>query len=250
MKTKLLTFMLLGIFLISFVAAQVCDAEIPPVKLGDKIEFTQVCDNCTQVNLTKIVYPNQSFYFLGQIPMTQNGTNYNYSFSDTNTLGVWYYTTTGNLNGNSESQSVCFHVTPSGTILGLEESILYVVLILINLLVFGFFLYWTITIPYSNKTNERGDITKVTKTKYLKLFSALLCYGSFLWFVALFTGITNNFISLDIFKNLISNLYIVLSGIGVGFTFLIMTVLFIEVWRDILFNKEIQKYGKAIINQK
>lgn len=141
-----------------------------------------------------------------------------------------------------------FIVTPSGIVLETSESILYIVLIFINLLVFVFFLYWTITLPYANETDQRGDIVRVVKAKYLKLLSALFAYGSFMWFFAMFTGIVNNFISLEIYKSLITNLYVILSGVGLGFMILIFAILFIEVWRDILFNKEIKKFGKAILN--
>jgi hypothetical protein len=101
---------LISLFLISLVSA---DCSIPSSKLGDTIELTQTCANCSYVNLTKVVYPNQTIDLLGQYSMQENGTNYNYSYI-TNTVGNYYYTTQGDLNGITTTQTCSFVVTSSG----------------------------------------------------------------------------------------------------------------------------------------
>ena len=109
MKKILLT-LILGMFLISLVSS----TSIGTVKQNTAIELTQTCSNCTYVNLTKILYPNNIHALLGEFSMTKNGTNFNYSFSDTNNLGNYVYSTCGDLNGIVTCQSVSFEVTPSG----------------------------------------------------------------------------------------------------------------------------------------
>ena len=131
---RILLTLILGLFLISFISA---DCSLPPSKIGDSIQLTQTCSNCTYINLTKIVYPNQSIALLGEYSMDANGTNYNYSYTP-NTLGTYYYTTKGDLNGIVTIQTCSFDVTPSGTSDNLG---LYLILIGIVYLIgfFGFF---------------------------------------------------------------------------------------------------------------
>jgi len=107
---KLYLFLIMSLFLISLVSAE---CSLPSSKLGDTIELTQTCANCSYVNLTKVVYPNQTIDLLGQYSMQENGTNYNYSYI-TNTVGNYYYTTQGDLNGITTTQTCSFVVTNSG----------------------------------------------------------------------------------------------------------------------------------------
>jgi len=92
---------------------------LPLVKQYDCVTLPQICGNCTYTNISSITYPNSS-QAVGQVGMTKNGTEYNYLFCDTSTLGeykvkgyydkngivdVWNYplevTTTGQQNNNT-----------------------------------------------------------------------------------------------------------------------------------------------------
>lgn len=91
MKNISLIFLL---FFIGFVSSQ----EVPTYTQGQSIPLTATCDNCSQVNLTKIENQN-GIVLIGDYPMTKNGTSYNYTFIDTNTIGLYKYVTCGDLNG-------------------------------------------------------------------------------------------------------------------------------------------------------
>lgn len=134
---KLLLLLFIGIFLISFISA---DVSIGSVKQGDTIQLTQICSNCSYVNLTSVLYPNNTYALLGQYAMTKNGTNYNYTWTDTNLLGNYVYTTCGDLNGVNTCQSVAFTVTPSGQS-GTDNIVffIFVVLLLYGITFTGFF---------------------------------------------------------------------------------------------------------------
>jgi hypothetical protein len=87
---------------------------LPPIKQYDCVMISQICGNCTYINISSISYPNSS-KAVEEVAMTKNGTEYNYLFCDTSNLGeyqvkgyydkngivdVWTYpidvTTTGN----------------------------------------------------------------------------------------------------------------------------------------------------------
>lgn len=90
------------------------DCSIPPIKQGTTIQLTQLCSNCTEVNLTRVNYPNNTIALLGEFTMTKNGSNFNYTWGDTNTLGGYSYTVCGDYNGVNTCQTCSFEVTPSG----------------------------------------------------------------------------------------------------------------------------------------
>ncbi len=143
---KILLILIMSMFLVSLVSTQEKECSITSdenaVKQGDTINLTQVCrGGCSDVNLTKVMFPNQSIALLGNFPMIENGSNYFYTFSNTNTLGTYSYSTEG-LDPNSivVGQSCSFKVTTNGK--GGNANIVLFILIIfllygINLL--GFF---------------------------------------------------------------------------------------------------------------
>ena len=163
---KIIFPLLLAFFFITLISAE--DCSLPSVKQGDTIQLTQVCDNCTYVNLTKIIYPNQSIALLGQYEMTKDDVNFNYEFSDTSTLGTYLYTSKGDLNGITTSQTCSFDVTYSGYELKEGQGIIYIPLFLILIFFFGIVLFGINQLPRSNQKDEEGRILSITYLKYLR----------------------------------------------------------------------------------
>ncbi len=128
---KILLILIMSIFLVSLVSAEECS--IPSVKQGDTIQLTTVCrGGCTGVNLKKVMFPNQSIALLGEFPMTANGSNYNFTFSDTDNLGTYSYSAEGlDPNNIAVGQSCSFEVTPTGNILDTAQGSIVIGLILI-----------------------------------------------------------------------------------------------------------------------
>ncbi len=241
---KIILILILSIFLVSLVSAE---CSLPTVKQGDIIELTQTCDNCTEVNLTKIMSPNQSIILLGQFPMTANGTNYNFTFSNTNTLGTYFYSVTGISNSLPLSQSCSFKVTPTGFLLKTSESLLYIIILIATFLLFLGFLYPAINLPYSNKVEPDGSIRRIMKAKYFKLLAIWFAYGFLMWFLQTLNAISKSFISLDYLSNFITNIFQYSQLFSVVVTFAILTILFIEAWKDIILSETIKRYGKALV---
>lgn len=106
-------------------------------KQGDTIQLTAICDNCTNVNLTQVTYPNGTFALLGDYNMTDNGTTFFYSFSDTSTIGTYRYVTCGDLNGDITCQDTTdrsFEINPVG---GVENNLtIFLILLIISVSVF------------------------------------------------------------------------------------------------------------------
>jgi uncharacterized membrane protein len=70
--------------------------------------------------------------------MTQFINTYNYTFCDTNTLGIYLVSTFGNPDGTLTTGNICFEVTPTGDNLSNSQTVLYFV----PLLIFGFLVFF------------------------------------------------------------------------------------------------------------
>ncbi len=252
MKKLLLITLITLILFVNLASSQV--QTIKPIKSGDPANLIQVCDNCTFVNLTKITYPNSSFALRGQFGMTKSGTEYNFTFINTTTIGFYIYTSCGDLNGVTTCSSVQFEVTKSGFGLDISEAVIFFILIFISFFLFAFFLWASIVIPFPNEIeiDEKFNkmVTKVTRTKYIKLIAVWFTLGFFVWFLSLISAIANNFINLDILVNPIVNIYILFYMLLWGYTIIVLPLMLILWFKDLFINKEIIKFGKAFINQK
>ena len=71
------------------------------------------CDNCTQVNISKVLYPNGSVA-LSNVVMTKDNTYYNYTMCKLNVTGTYTINAYGDLNGQRTTDEYTIQVTPSG----------------------------------------------------------------------------------------------------------------------------------------
>jgi len=141
MKNKILI-LLLGILLFSGIG--IASAEInnyAPVKQNDCVILSQVCSSCSFVNIS-IKYPSpNSSYAIYEESMTRiGGGDWFYEFCNTTLIGRYDVTGHGDLEGVDTGFDVLFfEVTPNGSVLSIELSIMYVfiLLILIGLFLFG-----------------------------------------------------------------------------------------------------------------
>jgi len=154
------------------------------------------------------------------------------------------------LNSISGFASSDFEVTPTGTILETPESLLYIIILITTFILFLGFLYPAIKLPYSNKTNPDGSITKITRAKYLKLLSVWFAYGFLMWFLQILNGISKSFITLTYLSNFITNIFTYSQWFSIGITFLILTIILIEIWKDIILSNTIKRYGKAFLDER
>ncbi len=216
-------------------------------KSGECVNLIQICDNCSYNNISTILYPN-STVALSNLTMSKDDTYYNYSFCSTSTIGEYIVNGFGDLDGVKTTWSYDFEVTPTGFILETSESMLYIIILIATFILFLAFLYPAIKLPYSNKINPDGSITRISKAKYLKLLSIWFAYGFFMWFLQTLNGISTSFIKLTYLSNFITSIFTYSQLFSVGITFLILTIAFIEVWKDIILSKTIKRYGKAFID--
>lgn len=123
-------------FFIALASAEV--QSLKPVVQGDTAFLKQSCTNCTYVNIS-VYFPDGSIAIDNKI-MSQNGFNYNYSFTNTTKLGSYIATTCGDVDGVNTCVGYDFDVTPSGQT-GNSNIVffIFVVLLVYGITAAGFF---------------------------------------------------------------------------------------------------------------
>lgn len=116
---KLLLLLFIGIFFISLISAvNECGNEnsyLGTFKQGNDITLKQTCTSCSFVNLSSISYPNSSVQNLN-VDMTQDGIEYNYTLTETDSLGCYSYVALGDPSGTNTAEIIEFKITPSGSL--------------------------------------------------------------------------------------------------------------------------------------
>lgn len=87
-------------------------------KSADQIRLIQVCDNSTYSNITSVILPDSS-KALTEVAMSKNGNEYNYTFTNTRTLGWYIVNTHCNENGVDTSGVYNFQITSTGSKYGI-----------------------------------------------------------------------------------------------------------------------------------
>lgn len=224
-----------------------------PIDLKLTCTINNEVPSASTVMLFSLSYPNGTTA-LSNVTATSQGNgifNYTYNFP----IEGKYHPILVCIDGDKSNSDPNgeYIITPRGDSLDTSQSLIYVILLIINLIFLTIFIILSIKIPYENprQTDERGreSITRITKAKYLKLLCIWITYGLYLWFVTIITGMANNYISFIPLRDMTNNLYLFSSGLGYGISILMICLFIYNTWKDIILNKIILRDGKALLNE-
>lgn len=141
-------------------------------------------------------------------------------------------------------------ITPNGEEFSTSQSTIYILVLITDLILLAIFVFLSFTVPYENEGRDSNNgpiITRVTKTKYLKLMSIWISYYLSLAFINILAGVVNNYLSFEPVQIMISNVYIFGSFLGYGFSIFMIWLIFFNIWKDIILNKVILREGSAVL---
>lgn len=187
MKSKLFFFLILLLVLPLISSASCVENNLGTFKQGEIINLRQTCDTCSFVNLSGVTIPNSTTIYFNEM-MNKTGIEYNYQFTNTLTIGNYFYTVLGDKGGIDTSETLCFEITPMGE----SNSMVFFILI--------YFLFYGITI-----------LGLIKKHEWITLGG---CFG--LLVLGVYTGING----IAEYKNSLTDVvsYItLLIGLGLGF---------------------------------
>lgn len=245
-----------GILLVSLVSAQTDFNYKQNTEIGIKI----ICINngwCSSSAICNVsVFDPDGVVILDGVQAVQAASlaYFNVILNSTQTSKLGNYQVKGFCKDGSVSKEIdfSFPITKIGDSISTGQALLYILLIVLVLILMIVFGTITIRTPYENlgEKTKRGDIiTKVTKTKYVKLFAAWITYYLFIWLFSIITSLANNYIRFDAIGGLLSNSYVFLYILGLGISITITWLIFYNVWKDIILNKTILREGKAFLNE-
>jgi len=139
MNKKIIIFILMGLFLVSFISAQ--QSSLGTFKRFDTVELRQLCASCSYTNISSVVYPNGSKAIVN-ITMNVDGNEFTYDFNKTDALGEYIVNGESDVDGIATSWAYTFKVTPTGEDVGDIGSYLGI-LVLIMFAISCFFLFLT-----------------------------------------------------------------------------------------------------------
>lgn len=230
------------LFFISIVYAQ--QTSLPnPVKLNNAATLTQICENCTYINVTILKYPNSTEIVINGSMFKSTGGNYYYILNDTfvSQNGEYSYTTCGDPNGIYTCEPVSFLVNPLGKTFTNQQAILYFLIFIVALLFFIGLMAIGIYLPTGNKRDEiTGYLLQVSNIKYLKM----LCLGFAYLFLVLLTYfgwmISYGYLDLDFIGNIFNVSFIILAWLILPlFILLILVSIYLAV-QDSKLSSELQ----------
>lgn len=102
------------------------------VKATTCIQLPQTCATCTYNNLSSVQLPDKTYALQGEYAMQKTGTSYNYTFCNTVQLGTYLVDGHGDIGGvDTGWGGYIFEVTSSGFTIGVGQSLIYILFLLI-----------------------------------------------------------------------------------------------------------------------
>ena len=246
MKKIILLTLIVGMFLLSFTTASIPNLE-GAFTPGSCLDLPQTCPDCTYNNISKIIVMTTTDIITvsGEVIMTKDGTDYNYTFCNTTLVGDYVVHGYGDVGGTKDTWEYEFKITKTGTILNISESLIYSILAFGVLLLFIISFYFMMAVKYGNDVNEKGAVIKLTKTKYIKLGFILLTWVLFTWFLNILIGLSDNFVSLTMYYGLFSFIFDVMNRLALPLGIIVIVIALFEIIRDANIQKAISKFGDS-----
>ncbi len=232
---KILLCMIIGIFLISLVGAT--QQTLGTFKQGSCMQLVQTCGNCTYNNVSFVYQTNNAILYNIIGEMTKVGTFYNHTFCNTSLVGEYVVNGVGNPNGETTSWVYDFKVTPTGTILGTSDSVLYILLTLGSLFLFLLCLYGGMVLPFRNTRGDEGKIISVQKLKYFKVGLFFLSYVFFVWLLNLLLTLSTNFSILTQYTKFFEVVFSVTNSASYPIFVFMLILMSILAWKDLALKK-------------
>lgn len=219
------------LFLVPSVSAQVNEQDITDIFRQDSVvdfkfsctdDTTNLpCDSTYACNIT-VLYPNSTL-LINNNETTRGETKYNISLPDTSVLGFYKYEpfcTNGTSSGTGDN--LYYQITPTGFVLSTSQGIVYFLILVLSLGLFGISLWGAIILPWSHVVDD-GRIIGVNMLKYGKLSLWFVSYIFLVWMAWLVFNISFGFLNFDV----ASNFFEVIFRILLALTFPAFTIFFV-----------------------
>jgi hypothetical protein len=139
---RILSILVLGIFLISLASASNLDF----VKTDTCAQLYQSCESCTFVNLTMVKIPGtqksdpMEIDIVGEL-MNNFGYDFTYEYCNTSRNGDYFYNVCGDKGGSVTCEVITFEVNPAGGTINSPQGYILILILVIIFIILTFSVY-------------------------------------------------------------------------------------------------------------
>lgn len=152
-------------------------------KVSSNTRLSQTCDDgynfCENCKITSISAPNNNTMLLSNVLMNWTGVEFEYVLKDNKVSETGEYLVKGYCTSGDRLAvwSYTFNISSLGKPLSLAQAVLYILMFMMSLIVFGIAIFVGFALPYENKRDAMtGYILAVENMKYVKIFSMAVSY--------------------------------------------------------------------------
>jgi len=206
------------------------DLQVPCIFNGSTCDGDYICNITTS-------YPNTILLINNQV-MTNQSSFYNYTIpaNSLNASGTYSNIVVCNDGTFAGIDRFTFEVSPTGFILSTSQGIIYFLILILSLGLFGLSLIGAIKIPWANPRDDER-IIGVNMLKYGKLSLWFVSYIFLVWMAWLTWNISFGFLNFDV----ASKFFEVIFKILLALTFPVFTIFFVALVVNFLTDKKLKK---------
>ena len=245
---KLFIFLLIGVFLLSFISAACQDGD---GYLGDKepntcVRISQTCASCTYVNISSVTLSTINETLITNVSMSNLGNSeWVYQFCNTSQFGSYFVVGEGNIGGTNTIFRSCFDI---GQNLNTGESFIYGIFLFILFGLLFIMFYFIIIMPKENPTNDDGFIIEIIKMKYIRALLIGIIYPLIIVILNLMNGLAVRFATSSIFAGTLGFLFETMLRMAWTYTVIIILWIIYMLIKDSNVKKSIEKLGRYRLN--
>lgn len=201
-------------------------------KANTCVDLIQICENCTQNNISTIKFPN-STTAISNVIMDRDDTFYNYTFCNTTTMGKYIVNGVGDLDGDKTSWSYDFEITGTGFEFTQSRSTFYVALLGILIFMFILSIIFIPRIPTNDATDDYGMLISVNHLKHLKPLLYVIAWVILLGIMYTSSNIALAYMGAEMFGQLMFVIYKIMFWLTLPMIVIWFIFLIVSIFRDV-----------------
>jgi len=238
-KTILIIILLVGILPI------ISATSIGEFPEGKNVTIYQTCNNCTSVNFTRLMDPNNQT-LITNLAGTKDGTYFSTLILSGNLTELNTYTYCYEAGNAAESKTGCltFDITYNGKELTQEMATIYIMSMGFLIFIFILIVLGINKLPSQDATDEDGTIVQISYLKHLRPVLWSCCWGLILAMLFIISNLTLAYLP----NKLLGNLFFTFFQICMWLTLPLLILWFIWIFARIFRDKEYKQMMERGVN--
>lgn len=230
----ILCFLFFLTFFLATVSAQEFYQQDKSLDIRHSVRIGGAPTSAASCNIT-VFSPNKTVLVSFQ-PMSFSSTaqTYNYTVPSANVsqFGEYCYDVTCVASPLNQTDSFCIQVNPIGANSSVQESLIYIAMMIFIGILFCVCFYYGFMIPFSNTRNEYQEIIDINWKKYLKMFCIGMAYLLLVVEIYFVWNLSFGYLYLRSLSEFFRTVYVILFSLSWGIIPLIVIICIVKLFSD------------------